>query len=135
MGKNKMEEFVKLLNIKIGEYFKIRYPDGTLSSKEFYFNKEHLIEGNIYNSSNCLSEIINGRYEIVKLPYKPKKGDVYYSFAVNSGGRAIISRFVWNDSFADNLRYCNGLCYITDNEAYMNLHKAEKILNWEDNNG
>lgn len=50
-----------------------------------------------------LTEILDGKWEICKLPFKPKGGDVYFCISlINSG--YLVSKEIWNDQPIDYAR-------------------------------
>ena len=82
MSKNLIPEICKMLGVELGEEFKIK-------SREyiFHFVDNGLVacrtDGSELPHENCLAHflwLINGEEEIVKLPWKPKEGDAFYSF-------------------------------------------------------
>ena len=93
MTKNLIPEICKMLSVELGEEFKIKGREYI-----FHFVDNGLIayrtDGSVLPYENCLTHflwLINGEEEIVKLPWKPKAGEQYYSF----GGRLIGDPTVW----------------------------------------
>lgn len=82
MAKNLIPEIAKMLGVELGEEFKVKGREYI-----FHFVDNGLIayrtDGSVLPYENCLAHflwLINGEEEIIKLPWKPKKGDVYYTF-------------------------------------------------------
>ena len=82
MGKNLMPEILKMLGVEYGEKFKLRAEDSEICENAlFYFDKDN---GFIRMSDtkeevyNMLYDVVSGYYEIVKLPWEPRYGDIYY---------------------------------------------------------
>lgn len=75
MAKNYMADVAKMLGVELGEEFKI--DDSNLIYK-FYENGLHFrcIEGWMTDQRQFF-DLITGKLEIVKLPWQPKKGEVY----------------------------------------------------------
>ena len=95
MAKNLIPEICKMLGVEIGEEFKVKGREYI-----FHFVDHGLIayrtDGSVLPYENCLAHflwLINGEEEIVKLPWKPKKGDAYYTFEVFRGKWVV--RSVW----------------------------------------
>ena len=85
MAKNLIPNIARMLGVEIGEEFKVKGDDETTYS----FTDDGLKL--IYNGGIGIAEIssdaafidlVNGKDEIVKLPWKPKKGDAYYTFEI-----------------------------------------------------
>lgn len=77
MAKNYMQDVANILGVELGEEFNIK------DSRVFYKigNKGLYYKFNTtwYPSSNDLFvKLTMGKVEIIKLPWKPKVGDVYY---------------------------------------------------------
>lgn len=82
MAKNLIPEIARMLGVEIGEEFKVKGREYI-----FHFVNNGLIayrtDGSVLPYENCLTHflwLINGEEEIVKIPWKPKKGEDYYTF-------------------------------------------------------
>lgn len=131
MAKNLIPEVCKLLGVEVDESFKIKN-DGY---DDIYRIGE---AGNIYyidkvTGAWCITfnfkivDLINGKKEIVKLPWKPKDGKRYWSFGIN----ALTSPTTWsvNDNFWRNdpfdvALFEKGWVYRTCEEAKTALPKV-----------
>lgn len=95
MAKNLMYEICKMLGVELFEEFKVVHKTGfeiiCNFTQEGVFVHEEGCSGR-YNKE-LLADIICGKVEIVKLPWKPKKGDAYYTFEVFRGKWVV--RSVW----------------------------------------
>lgn len=84
MAKNHMADVAKMLGLELGEEFKINLCPNEL----FKFDMNGILaqeQGEAsWRSANhgMLQELVYGSFEIVKLPWKPKKGDVYFTFVL-----------------------------------------------------
>lgn len=131
MAKNLIPEIVKMLGVGIGEEFKI---EGNNRIYKFDLNGLH--------SEHCEMEavalwaIVCGDMEIVKMPWKPKFGEKYYSF----GGKFIGDPSIWIivDVIWDGLAYDvamldKGWVFRTREEAQAALPKvaAEMRVEYE----
>lgn len=90
---NVIPKMAEALGLKIGERFKLNV-SGKISDAEFFFTEEELLyylpgrvsiayangkdpfEG--HASNQTIVSILNGEYEIVKLPWFPKIGEEYW---------------------------------------------------------
>ena len=90
MAKNLIPEIIQMLGVAIGEEFKIKDKHGEfVSDKTYKFSENALMyfhqeDDNIYRivSRTTLCSLLNGNYEIIKLSWKPKKGDAYFTFVI-----------------------------------------------------
>ena len=88
MAKNLIPEICKMLGVELGEEFKVVhkvvYKLGfeiiCNFTKEGVFVHEEGCSGR-YNKE-LLADIICGKAEIVKLPWKPKQGEYYFTFVI-----------------------------------------------------
>lgn len=102
MSKNLIPEIAKLLGVEIGEEFKITgygeaiykfTNDGLVLNQRDGFGLEITVAVKAQ-----LDSLLNGDLEIVKLPWKPKKGQTVYSFySVGLDGVLKVVDFVWVD--------------------------------------
>ena len=84
MGKeNLIPEIAKMLGVDVGEEFEIKGCKGLV----YKFTEDGLIvcddkntETEYTTANMTLISLLQGNREIVKLPWKPRKGDVYYTF-------------------------------------------------------
>lgn len=83
MAKNLIPEIAQMLGVEIGEDFKIK----GYGERIYRFDNSglQLIYDNGVRNLNitanmALSCLLSGDIEIVKLPWKPKKGDAYFTF-------------------------------------------------------
>lgn len=77
MAKNYMQDVANILGVELGEEFKL---DGRKTKYKFTENGLYFYapDGWWQCSNVMLPKILKGELEIVKLPWKPKVGDVYY---------------------------------------------------------
>lgn len=113
MAKNLIPEVAKMLGVEIGERFKI---DCSLDRNIFFFDELGL-------------KVRNGDAEIIKLPWKPKKGAKYWTFNVFFGsGKWAVNSFVWGDEVFDNAVFKVGWVFRTREEAEAALPAVAKEL-------
>lgn len=126
MAKNLIPEIAHMLGVEIGEEFKVKGDDETTYS----FTDDGLKL--IYNGGIGIAEIssdaafialVMGKDEIVKLPWKPKKGEDYYTFG---GSDSIwrVSQQHWTCHPFDLAVLAKGWAYRTREEAESALPKV-----------
>lgn len=83
MSKNLIPEIAKMLGVELGEEFKVK-GDDTLT---YRFDSDGLklthnsgIELAPISANVVFVDLVNGKDEIVKLPWKPKEEEHYYTF-------------------------------------------------------
>lgn len=118
MAKNLIPEIAKILGVEIGEEFKVKGREYI-----FHFVDNGLIayrtDGSALPYENCLAHflwLINGEEEIVKIPWKPKKGEDYYTFG-GSDGIWRVSQQHWTCHPFDLALFEKGWVYRTRAEA------------------
>lgn len=132
---NYMENVAKMLGVELEEEFNIKFSNGSVSDSTYKIT----IEGLKNSSDNynrylpyCLMDLLTGEDVIVKQSsWKLKDGETYYSFALIKGELTITS-FEWYGTFSNWLRYHNGFCYKTREEAEADKTRAEKFLQSND---
>lgn len=110
---NKMKEVAQLLGVEIGEEFGVKG-----KAFNYHLGNESLFDeqGNSYPA--LLVNLINGKTEIVKLPFKPKNGEIYWTPYNNNKG-FFSGDDIWVGKSSDYLRYHNGLVFKTSTESDM----------------
>lgn len=120
MAKNLISNICKLLDIEINEKFKIKneqYKDNT-----FFIDKDGniiiIINGKEYYSYHDirLVELLTGEQEIIKIPWKPKKEESYFTLYI-SGAFVYIEPAKWEDNMIDFTRYKANLVFKSQKEA------------------
>lgn len=121
MSKNLIPEIAKLLGVELGEEFKVKGEDETT----YIFTDDGLkliYDGGIgiveISSDAAFAALVNGKDEIVKLPWKPKKGEKYWGFWYSSVNDAwLVLLYTWTNNPADFALYKAGWVYRTRAEA------------------
>ena len=132
MAKNLIPEICKMLGVELGEEFKIKGREYI-----FHFVDNGLIayrtDGSVLPYENCLAHflwLINGEEEIVKLPWKPKKGECYYTFVL-MGDKWGVGSLRW-DGFPNEYALLDkGWAYRTRAEAEAALPAVAKEMSVE----
>ncbi len=136
MSKNLMTEICKNLNVELGEEFKV----DIYGDRIFRIIKSGLWEKKIDDDDHCdiweeqlvvLRELLIGDVEIVKLPWKPKFGEKYWTF----DGATICSCVVWgimdtewNGWPCDYAALDKGWVYRSEEDAKAALRSMAKVV-------
>lgn len=114
---NYMKQVAEMLGVELNEEFKIDGHEGNFRlSENFGLVHEHRV-----SMPSLLEKILTGRHKIIKMPWKPKCGDLYKH--VNANGDICAS--VWSNAVFDVAMFLVGNCYRTDAEA--EAHKPEML--------
>lgn len=87
MAKNLIPEIARMLGVEIGEEFKVKgYGEVTyMLTNEGLMATDDDQEKEWTPANVLFVALLTGTEEIVKLPWKPKKGDTYYTFYLLNG--------------------------------------------------
>lgn len=133
MAKNLIPEIAKMLGVELGEEFKIKGYELTYmitDDKGLMATNDSPETG--WTPANALFvALLNGKDEIVKLPWKPKFGDRYFGvFEFN--GKLMVCRYdIWRGTIAEEAQYRCGWVYRTKEEAEAALPKVASELGVE----
>jgi hypothetical protein len=134
VSKNLIPEIAKMLGVELGEEFEIKGRKGLT----YKFIIDELIVCNdnntetAYISANMtLVSLIRGNSEIIKLPWKPKKGELYYSFGFRNCPKWGVSQQNWGNHPCDYALLDKGWIYRTRAEAEAALPAVAKELGVE----
>lgn len=127
MAKNLIPEIVRMLGVEIGEEFKVdRYEYDGLTCK---FAENMLMSRSDLKGAEwgityvILSELLAGDAEIVKIPWKPKKGDAYYTFEIFRG-KWVVRSLWWTGAPCNYALLDKGWVFRTKAEAEAALPKV-----------
>lgn len=123
---NLIPQIAEMLGVEIGEEFEIKDYKGLV----YKFVDDELIvnstddKGSSGLTANMtLVSLLKGKREIIKLPWKPKKGDVYYTFALL--GDKWVVRPLWCGGFPNEYALLEkGWVYRSQAEAESALPKV-----------
>ena len=97
MAKNLIPEICKMLGVELGEEFKIKDEDALT----YRFTDDGLkvtydggIEISNISTNSAFVALVEGQDEVVKLSWKPKKGETYYTFEL-LGDKWVVRSFWW----------------------------------------
>ena len=127
MAKNLIPEIARMLGVEIEEEFKVdRYEYNGLTCK---FAENMLMSRSDLKGAEwgityvILSELLAGDAEIVKIPWKPKKGDAYYTFEIFRG-KWVVRSLWWAEVPCNYALLDKGWVYRTKEEAEDALTKV-----------
>lgn len=128
MSKNLIPQIAEMLGVALGEAFKIKGEDELMT---YRFNSDGLqvtygdgIEIPYISTNPAFVALLNGTDEIVKLPWKPKKREEYYSFDFTCKNYWVVDSYVWLNSPRDYALLGKGWVYRTEVEAQAALPKV-----------
>lgn len=137
MPRNIIPEIAKLLDLELGEEFKIKgSPDWML----FHFEERGLRVRN-FDEKVELSDgvdgalferLLGGYLEVVKMAWKPKRDERYWTFDIVGLGNTLrVVRYRWDCDFNDLTKLKVGWVYRTRAEAEAALPGVAKELGVE----
>ena len=121
MAKNLIPEIARMLGVELGEEFKVE----GVADKTYKFIIDELIvcgEKNAnhgYVSANVmLGSLLAGKVEIVKLPWKPKQDETFYTFGIHATeNKWVVVSVKWWDNVKNLALYKIGWIYRSQAEA------------------
>ena len=127
MSKNLFPQIAEMLNVDIGEEFKLQEIDNKIYKIElngFWQRTENQkcwdsMEGSFFE----LNAILMGKRTVFKLPWKPKKGETYYTFELLNG-KWIVHLLWWAEVPCHYALLDKGWVYRTKAEAETALPKV-----------
>lgn len=125
MAKNLMPYVCKMLGVELGEEFKIKGYDGLTYKLTDNGLELTAVDGQKakWFDHGVLNSLLKGKLEIIKLPWKPKKGDAYFTFEL-LGGKWVVRSFWWGGFPNEYALLDKGWVYRTKEEAEAALPKV-----------
>ena len=128
---NHMAEVAQMLGVELEEVFKVTDDDSGKYHNYYKFTEKKGIEvseDNVKWETDTtevlvLKWLLIGVARIIKLPWRPSRGDVYYTPSITSIGKYI--KLYWTGSKNDECSYQQGLVLRTKKEA---VELAEEML-------
>lgn len=129
MAKNLMTEILKMLGVEYGEIFKLREVDAeTCENFKFKFVEEFglvkVADDKFDLANDYLLALLQGNFEIIKLPWEPQEGDTYYCVNIF---KKRIEAYQWIGFTGEYVLKLFGMVYRTKEEA--KAHLAEDYEN------
>lgn len=135
MAKNLIPEIARMLGVKVGEKFKVKGDDEltyrfTSDGLKLTYNNNMEISGSA--ASAALIALLNGKDEIIKMPWKPDLHERYWTFMSSlEGGKLYILNYMWDNSVIDVALHKVGWVFRTCEEAQAALPGVAKELGVE----
>ena len=122
MAKNCMAAVAKLLGVELGEEFNIENKDHketvVLAADGFHVIQPNNVVGP--DHGKLLSKVLQGLYEVKKIPWVPEKDERYY---IPSVSNQCVQKYFWHEYTLDFAMKALGMIYRTKEEA--EAHFAE----------
>ena len=132
MAKNLIPEIAKMLGVELGEEFKIKGYDG-LTYKLTDAGLELTtvdVQKTKWFDHGALNSLLKGKREIVKPPWQPKNGDVYFTFGL-LGDKWVVRSLWWGGFPEEYALLSKGWMYRTEKEVQAALPTVAKELGVE----
>lgn len=120
MAKNFIPEIAKMLGVELGEEFKIKGDDeltyrfDSAGLKITHYSGIEIAE---IAANIALVNLVNGKDKIVKLPWKPKEGEDYYTFIYDCYHKWCVWQQRWSNHPFDLALLEKGWIYRSQAEA------------------
>ena len=111
---NLWEMIAKARGVELNEEFMLVYMGSKCKHKITTYGLNIFI-GEEWEGSRAVDEFIRGEGEIEKLPFKPQKGDKYYTIILNKTTES----YFWDDTSTDYARLIAGVVFRTREEARL----------------
>ena len=120
MAKNLLPEICKMLGVELGEEFKIKGYKLTymITDDKWLMATDDSPETGWTPANTLFVDLLNGDAEIVKLPWKPKKDETFYTFGIHATeNKWVVVSAEWWDNVKNLALYKIGWIYRTQAEA------------------
>lgn len=134
MSKNLIPQIAHMLGVELGEEFKIKGYDGLAYQFVDYGLKlsfQNDIGMTAIPTNVALVNLLNGNDEIIKLPWKPKMDERYWTFGLGVDGKWIVIARRWEGYPCEFLLVDKGWAYRREEEAKAALPSVAKELGVE----
>lgn len=136
MSKNFIPQIAHMLGVELGEEFQVKGDDYELT---YIFTDDGLkityaggIEISQESTNSAFVALVMGKEEIVKLPWKPKLNERYWTFMSSlEGGKLYVLNYMWDNSVIDVALHKVGWVFRTCEEAQAALPAVAKELGVE----
>ena len=136
---NLIPEIAEKLGVELGEEFKLKSGEVGEYDEIYRFDENAALQQKNrcgWGMSCRLPALLAGDIEILKLPFEPKKGEVY--FCVCWGNNTIyVEDYLWEGDSTDYQRMYCGNCFRTRSESAAHKFEIyEKLTGkkWENDN-
>ena len=131
MAKNLIPEICKMLGVELGEEFKIKGYRLTymITDDKWLIATDDSPETGWSPANTLFVDLLNGDAEIVKIPWKPKKGEKYWGFWYSQLNDAwLVSLYTWSNNPDDFAFYKAGWVFRSKKEAKAALPAVAKEI-------
>jgi hypothetical protein len=117
-----------MLGVELGEEFKIKGYDGLTYKLTDNGLKLTTVDGQKtkWFDNGALNSLLKGKMEIVKLPWKPKMDERYWTFGLGVDGKWIVIARRWEGYPCEFLLVDKGWAYRREEEAKAALPSVAK---------
>ena len=123
MSKNLIPKIAELLGVELGEEFKVEGDNRT-----YWFDLDGLHSGEYVvedEDDAMLHDLLCGEVEIIKLPWKPKQDETFYTFGIHATeNKWVVVSVKWWDNVKNLALYKIGWIYRSQAEAEAALPKV-----------
>lgn len=116
MAKNLIPEIAKMLGVEIVEEFKVEGDNRT-----YWFDLDGLHSGEYVAEDEddaMLHDLLCGEVEIIKIPWKPKQDETFYTFGIHATeNKWVVVSVKWWDNVKNLALYKIGWVYRSQAEA------------------
>lgn len=126
MAKNLIPEIARMLGVELGEVFTLKgyeHDEYRISEKYGLAHRHRTFREEWQTAETMFRDLIYGRAEIIKLPWKPKVGDTFYSFDIRYG-KWVVCSYMWVRVPCNYALLDKGWIYRTCEEAKAALPKV-----------
>ena len=113
----------KARGVELNEEFILVYMGSKYKHKITNYGLNIFI-GEEWCGSRAVDEFIRGEGEIEKIPFKPQKGDKYYTIILNKTTES----YFWDDTSTDYARLIAGVVFRTREEARLYIPTWLEII-------
>ena len=129
MAKNLIPQIAQMLGVALGEEFNVKGAKGA-DSTIFWIDLDGLHTETCEMADVTLWQLVLGNETIVKLPWKPKKGDAYFTFVI-MGDKWGVGSLHWGGFPNEYALLDKGWVYRTKEEAKTALPAVAKEMGVE----
>ena len=121
MSKNLIPQIAHMLGVELGEEFKVKgYDELTykFASDGLKLTYDNDIEISDLTAKVAFVALLNGKDEIIKLPWKPKQDETFYTFGIHATEtKWVVVSVKWWDNVKNLALYKIGWIYRSQAEA------------------
>lgn len=132
MAKNLIPEICKMLGVELGEEFKIKGFNGVtyrFANDGLRLTRDNGSKKFDTTANMALIDLLSGIAEIIKLPWKPKKDETFYTFGIHATeDKWVVVSCKWWGNVKNLALYKLGWIYRSQAEAEAALPAVAKEM-------